>query len=43
MDKPAQIYVGTAGWSYKDWEGVVYPAQIKKSLIRWNTWRVTLT
>jgi|SRR5215813_468739 len=29
---PAQhIYVGTAGWSYKDWEGVVYPAQIKKS------------
>ena len=32
MDKPAQIYVGTAGWSYKDWEGIVYPAQIKKSL-----------
>src|ERR1035437_10080694 len=32
MDKPAKIYVGTAGWSYKDWEGVVYPAQIKKSL-----------
>jgi uncharacterized protein YecE (DUF72 family) len=27
----AQIYVGTAGWSYKDWEGIVYPAQIKKS------------
>lgn len=25
------IYVGTAGWSYKDWEGIVYPAQIKKS------------
>jgi len=23
--------VGTAGWSYKDWEGIVYPAQIKKS------------
>jgi uncharacterized protein YecE (DUF72 family) len=27
----AQILVGTAGWSYKDWEGIVYPASIKKS------------
>ena len=25
------IFVGTAGWSYKDWEGIVYPAQIKKA------------
>jgi uncharacterized protein YecE (DUF72 family) len=24
-------YVGTAGWTYKDWEGIVYPPQIKKS------------
>src|SRR5450756_860725 len=32
MDKQAKIYIGTAGWSYKDWEGIVYPAQIKKSL-----------
>ena len=31
MTKTAHIYVGTAGWSYKDWEGIVYPAQIKKS------------
>ena len=23
--------MGTAGWSYKDWDGIVYPAQIKKS------------
>ncbi len=22
----AKVYVGTAGWSYKDWEGVVYPS-----------------
>ena len=22
----ARYYVGTAGWSYEDWEGVVYPA-----------------
>jgi uncharacterized protein YecE (DUF72 family) len=31
MPSPSRIYVGTAGWSYKDWEGIVYPAQIKKS------------
>ena len=30
MEQP-KIYVGTAGWSYKDWEGIVYPAQMKKS------------
>jgi uncharacterized protein YecE (DUF72 family) len=23
----SKFYIGTAGWSYKDWEGVVYPAQ----------------
>jgi uncharacterized protein YecE (DUF72 family) len=26
-----RIHLGTAGWSYKDWEGVVYPAQLKKT------------
>jgi uncharacterized protein YecE (DUF72 family) len=31
MTSGSRIYVGTAGWSYKDWEGIVYPAQIKKS------------
>ena len=31
MSLNKHIYVGTAGWSYKDWEGIVYPAQIKKS------------
>lgn len=31
MSLASRIYVGTAGWSYKDWEGIVYPAQIKKS------------
>lgn len=25
MQKPTKIRVGPAGWSYKDWEGVVYP------------------
>jgi uncharacterized protein YecE (DUF72 family) len=31
MTADLRIYVGTAGWSYKDWEGIVYPAQMKKS------------
>ena len=31
MADASRIYFGTAGWSYKDWEGIVYPAQIKKS------------
>ena len=25
MDSSSQIRVGTAGWSYKDWEGIFYP------------------
>jgi len=27
---PPQILVGTAGFSYKDWEGIVYPVGLKK-------------
>jgi uncharacterized protein YecE (DUF72 family) len=27
----AQILVGIAGWSYKDWEGIVYPPGMKKT------------
>jgi uncharacterized protein YecE (DUF72 family) len=26
MESQSQIRVGTAGWSYKDWEGIFYPA-----------------
>lgn len=26
----SEIRIGTAGWSYKDWEGIVYPAQLKR-------------
>src|SRR5215469_9380216 len=26
----SNILIGTAGFSYKDWEGVVYPADLKK-------------
>jgi uncharacterized protein YecE (DUF72 family) len=27
------IYIGTAGFSYKDWEGIVYPKDLKKRKI----------
>jgi uncharacterized protein YecE (DUF72 family) len=27
------IFVGTAGFSYKDWEGIVYPPDLKKRKI----------
>jgi uncharacterized protein YecE (DUF72 family) len=30
-DALSKIRIGTAGWSYKDWEGVVYPEQLKRS------------
>ena len=26
----SKIYIGPAGWSYKDWEGIVYPAKKEK-------------
>ena len=29
MDK--KCYIGAAGWSYKDWEGIVYPSTKKKN------------
>lgn len=30
MSSSAHILIGTAGFSYKDWEGVVYPVGLKK-------------
>jgi uncharacterized protein YecE (DUF72 family) len=30
MDSPPKIRVGTAGWSYKDWEGVFYPSEMHR-------------
>ena len=30
MSKPGVVRVGTAGWSYDDWKGVVYPKPIPK-------------
>ncbi len=26
------IHIGTAGWAYKDWYGIVYPDKLKKSI-----------
>jgi uncharacterized protein YecE (DUF72 family) len=25
------VHIGTAGWSYKDWEGIVYPGSLKRA------------
>ncbi len=30
-DIPGRVHIGTAGWSYKDWEGIVYPEQVKRA------------
>ena len=30
MEGAAKIRIGTAGWSYKDWEGIVYPARVRR-------------
>ncbi len=26
----SDIYIGPAGWAYKDWDGIVYPASLKR-------------
>ncbi len=35
---PHQVRIGTAGWSYKDWDGIFYPSghAATASCIRWN-------
>jgi uncharacterized protein YecE (DUF72 family) len=30
MESSSEIRIGTAGWSYKDWEGVFYPAGMQQ-------------
>ena len=27
-----KILIGPAGWAYKDWDGIVYPPGLKRSL-----------
>jgi uncharacterized protein YecE (DUF72 family) len=29
VDSSDNIRFGTAGWSYKDWEGIVYPPEVR--------------
>ncbi len=31
MEAPGKVRIGVAGWAYKDWDGIVYPAQLKKA------------
>ena len=33
MDTPARIRIGTAGWSYKDWDGILYPPEVSRKKI----------
>jgi uncharacterized protein YecE (DUF72 family) len=33
MDSAPRIRVGTAGWSYKDWDGILYPPEVTRKKI----------
>ncbi len=33
MELDLQIRVGTAGWSYKDWDGILYPPEVTRKKI----------
>jgi uncharacterized protein YecE (DUF72 family) len=33
MENPPQIRIGTAGWSYKDWDGVLYPPEVTRKKV----------
>jgi uncharacterized protein YecE (DUF72 family) len=33
MEGAPQIRIGTAGWSYKDWEGVFYPPEVQRKKV----------
>ena len=33
MDSSASIRIGTAGWSYKDWDGILYPPEVTRKKI----------
>ena len=33
METAPRILVGTAGWSYKDWDGILYPAEVTRKKI----------
>ena len=33
METPPHIRIGTAGWSYKDWDGILYPPEVSRKKI----------
>ena len=33
MEHAARIRIGTAGWSYKDWDGILYPPEVTRKKI----------
>jgi uncharacterized protein YecE (DUF72 family) len=33
MDTASRIRIGTAGWSYKDWDGILYPPEVTRKKI----------
>ena len=33
MPTPPQIRIGTAGWSYKDWDGILYPPEVSRKKV----------
>ncbi len=33
MASSSRIRIGTAGWSYKDWEGIIYPPEVTRKKI----------
>ncbi len=33
MEQAPRIRIGTAGWSYKDWDGILYPPEVTRKKI----------
>ncbi|MBI3644603.1 MAG: DUF72 domain-containing protein [Acidobacteriales bacterium] len=33
METPPRIRIGTAGWSYKDWDGILYPPEVQRKKV----------
>ncbi|MGD0414948.1 MAG: DUF72 domain-containing protein [Terriglobales bacterium] len=33
MENAARIRIGTAGWSYKDWDGILYPPEVTRKKV----------
>src|ERR1700745_2771200 len=33
MEHAPRIRIGTAGWSYKDWDGILYPPEVTRKKI----------